>query len=816
MYGRFTEKAEKAISFSEESAMHLGHNYVGTEHLLLGLVKEGTGVASRVLQNQGITEEKVTKGIEDLIGRGEETGEQPLGFTPRTKRVLELSFKEARRLNHNYIGTEHLLLGIMKEGESVAVRILMDLGVDPQKLVAEIVKILTEEAPGATGEPKSHSSYSSTPTLNQFGRDLTDMAREDKFDPVIGRDKEIERVIQILSRRTKNNPCLIGEPGVGKTAIAEGLAQKITEGNIPEILKDKRVVTLDLSSMVAGAKYRGEFEERLKKALDEIRKAGNVILFIDEMHTIIGAGAAEGAIDASNILKPSLARGEIQVIGATTLDEYRKHVEKDAALERRFQPITIGEPSVEEAIEILKGVRDKYEAHHRVKITDEALTAAAKLSDRYISDRFLPDKAIDLIDEAASKVRLKSFTAPPDLKKLEEQVEKLRKEKEDSIRSQEFEKAAGIRDEEQKLKNELDKAKNDWYQKNQTRTDTVTEEHIAEVVGSWTGVPVSKLAEEETERLKKMEDVLHMRVIGQNEAVVAVSKAIRRGRVGLKDPKRPVGSFIFLGPTGVGKTELCKALAEALFGDENAMIRIDMSEYMEKHSVSRLVGSPPGYVGYEEGGQLTEKVRRKQYSVILFDEIEKAHPDVFNILLQILEDGRLTDSQGRTVDFRNTVIIMTSNVGARLITEPKRLGFASAADEKAKNYEDMKSNVMGELKRTFRPEFLNRVDEIIVFHPLSEEHMKKIVTLMIDGLVKRLKQNDIALEVSDQALEYLAKKGFDQVYGARPLRRSIQSMVEDRLAEDMLEGKVKSGDNVVVELKDDGLVLSKKGIKIEK
>lgn len=810
MYGRFTEKAEKAIAYSQESAMQLGHNYVGTEHLLLGLVREGSGVAARVLLNQGISEDKVLKEIEELIGKGEETGEQPLGFTPRTKRVLELSFREARRMGHNYIGTEHLLLGIMKEGESVAVRILIDLGVDPQKLLGEIVKILSEEAPGATGEPRNNTSYSNTPTLNQFGRDLTDMAREGKFDPVIGREREIERVIQILSRRTKNNPCLIGEPGVGKTAIAEGLAQKIVEGNIPEMLKEKRVVTLDLSSMVAGAKYRGEFEERLKKAVEELRKAGNVILFIDEMHTIIGAGAAEGAIDASNILKPSLARGEIQVIGATTLNEYRKHVEKDAALERRFQPITVGEPTKEEAIDILKGVRDKYEAHHRVKITDDALDAAVKLSDRYITDRFLPDKAIDLIDEAASRVRLKSFTAPPDLKKLEEQVEKLRKEKEDSIRCQEFEKAARIRDEEQNIKNELDKVKNEWHQKNQTKTDTVTEDEIAEIVASWTGIPVKKLAEEESERLKNMESVLHMRVIGQNEAVKAISKAIRRGRVGLKDPKRPVGSFIFLGPTGVGKTELCKALAEALFGDENAMIRIDMSEYMEKHSVSRMVGSPPGYVGYEEGGQLSEKIRRKPYSVLLFDEIEKAHPDVFNILLQILEDGRLTDSQGRVVDFRNTVIIMTSNVGARLITEPKRLGFAIANDEKSKNYEEMKNNVMGELKRTFRPEFLNRVDEIIVFHPLDEEHIKQIVGLMIATLTKRLKQSAITLEVSEEAKAFLAKKGFDQVYGARPLRRSIQSMVEDRLAEEMLDGNVKAGDKVIIEYKEDGLVLSKK------
>lgn len=805
MFNRFTEKAEKALNFAQEGAMALGHNYVGTEHLLLGLVREGTGIAARVLHSQGVTEDKLLKEVEELIGKGETTGQQPLGFTPRTKRVIELSFKEARKVGHNYIGTEHLLLGIMKEGESVAVRMLMDLGVDPQKLLGEIVRLLNEDAPGVTGMPKSGAGYTNTPVLNQYSRDLTEMAREGKHDPVIGRDREIERVIQILSRRTKNNPCLIGEPGVGKTAIAEGLAQKIVEGNIPEILKDKRVVTLDLSSMIAGAKYRGEFEERLKKAMDEIRKAGNIILFIDEMHTIIGAGAAEGAIDASNILKPSLARGEIQVIGATTLDEYRKHVEKDAALERRFQPITVGEPTKEETLEILKGLRDKYEAHHRVKIADEALEAAVKLSDRYITDRFLPDKAIDLIDEAASRVRLKAFTAPPDMKKLEEQVERLRKEKEDAIRNQEFEKAAGIRDEEQKLKNELERVKDSWQQKNQTKTDTVLEDDIAEIVASWTGIPVKRLAEEESERLMKMEEVLHARVIGQDEAVKAVSKAIRRGRVGLKDPKRPVGSFIFLGPTGVGKTELTKTLAEALFGDEKAMVRLDMSEYMEKHSVSRLVGSPPGYVGYDEGGQLTEKVRRKPYSVILFDEVEKAHPDVFNILLQILEDGRLTDSHGRTVDFRNTVVIMTSNVGARMITEPKRMGFSTAADEKARTYEDMKNNIMGELKHTFRPEFLNRVDEVIVFHPLDEDHINKIVGLMLDNLVKRLRQNSITLEYTEDVKDYLARKGFDQTYGARPLRRAIQSMVEDRLAEEMLEGKVKTGDRVLIELKDDNL-----------
>lgn len=803
MYGRFTEKAEKAINLSQHSAMELGHSYVGTEHLLLGLVREGTGIASRVLQSQGVSEEKILKEIDELIGKGDSKG-QPLDFTPRTKRVLELALREARKLGHNYIGTEHLLLGIMREGESVAVRILMDIGIDPQKLLNDIVKMLSEEAPGSAGEPRKASGNSNTPTLNQFGRDLTEMAREAKFDPIVGRDKEIERVIQILSRRTKNNPCLIGEPGVGKTAIAEGLAQKIVEGNIPELLKDKRVVTLDLSSMVAGAKYRGEFEERLKKAMEEVRKAGNVILFIDEMHTIIGAGAAEGAIDASNILKPALSRGEIQVIGATTINEYHKHVEKDAALERRFQPITVDEPTKEEAIEILKGIRDKYEAHHSVKITDGALEAAVKLSDRYITDRYLPDKAIDLIDEAASRVRLKAFTAPPDVKKLEEQIEKLAKEKEDAIRTQEFEKAARIRDQEQKLKSEHEKIKGDWYQKNQTRTDVVTEDEIADIVASWTGIPVKRLAEEESERLVKLEDELHKRVIGQDEAVKAVSKAIRRGRVGLKDPKRPVGSFIFLGPTGVGKTELSKALAEAMFGNENTMIRIDMSEYMEKFAVSRLIGSPPGYIGYEEGGQLTEKVRRKPYSVLLFDEIEKAHPDVFNILLQILEDGRLTDSKGRLVDFRNTVIIMTSNVGGRMITEPKRLGFI-VSDDKAKNYEDMKSNVMGELKKAFRPEFLNRVDDIIVFHPLDEENIKNIVRIMLDVLAKRLEQNSIALQVDNNVVGYIAKKGFDPVFGARPLRRSIQSMIEDKLAEKMLEGSIKTGDSVRVELVEDKL-----------
>ncbi|MDO8686413.1 MAG: ATP-dependent Clp protease ATP-binding subunit [Clostridiales bacterium] len=832
MDGKFTEKAERALKIAQEVAMKLGHDYVGTEHLLLGLVAEGSGVAARVLQAQGVTPEKVIEEIEALIGKGPNTLTQTSGFTPRTKRVIELSIREAKGQGSNYIGTEHLLIGIMREGESVAVRILIDLGVDPQKLIADIIKLLRDNSAGqGTGQGMESADGNGmngaaggiyggaggaadgrsgggaginygvpTPTLNQFGHDLTQMAAEGKFDPIIGREKEIERVVQILCRRTKNNPCLIGEPGVGKTAIAEGLAQKIVDGSIPEILKGKRVVTLDLSSMVAGSKYRGEFEERLKKSLDEIKKAGNILLFIDEMHTIIGAGAAEGAIDAANILKPSLSRGEIQVIGATTIDEYRKHIEKDAGLERRFQPIIVGEPSKEETIEILKGLRDKYEAHHRVKITDAALLAAVKFSDRYITDRFLPDKAIDLIDEAASRIRVRSFTAPQDLKSLEEQLDKLGKEKEEAINLQEFEKAATIRDKEQNLKADLEKTRNEWKQQNQIQAGIVDEDEIAGIVASWTGIPVQRLTEDEQERLKNMEVVLHKRVIGQDEAVKAVSKAIRRGRVGLKDPRRPTGSFIFLGPTGVGKTELCKALAEAIFGDENAMIRIDMSEYMEKFTVSRLVGSPPGYVGYEEGGQLTEKVRRKPYSVILFDEIEKAHPDVFNILLQILEDGHLTDSKGRTVDFRNAVIIMTSNVGARMITEPKKLGFMTAEVNKAKDYQDMKTNIIGELKKTFRPEFLNRVDEVIVFHPLDEEQIRQIVALMIDSLAKRLAQNNIKIEALPEVVSHLAAKGFDPVYGARPLRRAIQGLIEDRLAEEMLEGRVKAGDHVVLGL----------------
>jgi len=804
IYGRFTQRAAQALNLAKECSGSLGHNYIGTEHILWGLVKEGGGIAANVLVSNGVTADRVMEKILSIVGKGD--GSLPLtGYTPRTKRVLELAYAETRRMGQNFIGTEHIMLAILREGESVAVRILMELGVDINKLYDNLVTMLQEDTPAAVAASKPRAEEVQTPTLDQFGRDLTVMAREGKIDPVIGRDKEIERIIQILSRRTKNNPCLIGEPGVGKTAICEGLAQKIIEGNVPEILKGKRVVALDLSSMVAGAKYRGEFEERLKKSIEEIRQAGNVILFIDELHTIVGAGAAEGAIDASNILKPLLARGEIQVIGATTHDEYRKYIEKDAALERRFQPIQIGEPTQEEAIEIIKGIRDKYEAHHNVKITDKAIEAAVKLSSRYITDRFLPDKAIDLIDEAASKVRLKSFIAPPDLRELEEKIEQVHKMKEDAIINQEFEKAASLRDQENALKEQMNSLKEKWRMKNQTETQSVTEEEIAEIVSTWTGIPVSRLAQEETEKLKNLESILHKRVIGQEEAVKAVAKAIRRGRIGLKDPRRPVGSFIFLGPTGVGKTELSKALAEALFGDESHMIRLDMSEYMEKHTVSRLVGSPPGYIGYDEGGQLTEKVRRKPYSVVLFDEIEKAHPDVFNILLQILEDGRLTDSSGRLVDFRNTVIIMTSNIGARDIVEPKRLGFSAALENEAKDYEEMKKNVMSELKKTFRPEFLNRVDELIVFHPLTRENINDIAALMLNEVAKRLKNVNVTLTVDENVKEFLAEKGYDKVYGARPLRRTIQNLVEDRIAEEMLEGRIREGDTVRIVLKDDKL-----------
>lgn len=807
IYGRFTERAQKVILISQQEAASMNYPYVGTEHLLLGLIKEGGGIAAQVLKGLGVDSAKVVEKIEEYAGRGDDSFQgQVVDLTPRSKRVLELSYMEARRMNHNYVGTEHILLGLIREGEGIAAKVLKDLNVDLNKAREETLKMLSTQMPNSPG---TAAAKNDTPTLDQFGRDLTQTAREGKLDPVIGRIKEIERVIQVLSRRTKNNPVLIGEPGVGKTAIAEGLAQRIIEGEVPEILKDKRVVTLDLASMVAGAKYRGEFEDRLKKVMGELHQAGNVILFIDEMHTIIGAGAAEGAIDASNILKPALARGEIQAIGATTLDEYRKHVEKDPALERRFQPIMVGEPTVEETIGILRGLRDRYESHHRVKITDEAINAAANLSDRYISDRFLPDKAIDLIDEAASRVRIKSITAPPELKNLEEKINDIKKEKEEAISHQEFEKAAGLRDEEQKLRQDIADLKQSWEKERQKSAAVVDEEGIARIVSDWTGIPVTKLAEEETDRLLKLEEVLHQRVIGQEEAVKAVAKAVRRARVGLKDPKRPIGSFIFLGPTGVGKTELSRALAEALFGDEDAMIRIDMSEYMEKHSVSRLVGSPPGYVGYEEGGQLTEKVRRRPYSVILFDEIEKAHPDVFNILLQILEDGRLTDSKGRTVDFKNTVAIMTSNVGAHTIRRQRSLGFAGVADDNKKDeYQKMKDKIMEELRKTFRPEFLNRVDEIIVFHQLDEEHLVSIVDLMMKSLSARLHDIGIEIEVTEDAKKHIAKEGFDLTYGARPLRRAIQNMVEDQLSEEMLGGKVKEGDRVAIDVKDGKITIT--------
>ncbi|MFD0694323.1 ATP-dependent protease ATP-binding subunit ClpC [Paenibacillus sp. GCM10027628] len=805
MFGRFTERAQKVLSLAQEEAVRLGHNNIGTEHILLGLIREGEGIAAKALVALGLGLEKIQDEVESLIGRGQE---QPtnIAYTPRAKKVIELSMDEARKLGHTYVGTEHILLGLIREGEGVAARVLNNLGVSLNKARQQVLQLLGSSE---TVSPSHGSNQNvNTPTLDGLARDLTAFAKEGHLDPVIGRSKEIERVIQVLSRRTKNNPVLIGEPGVGKTAIAEGLAQKIINNEIPETLKDKRVMTLDMGSVVAGTKYRGEFEDRLKKIMDEIRQAGNIVLFIDELHTLIGAGGAEGAIDASNILKPALARGELQCIGATTLDEYRKYIEKDAALERRFQPITVDQPSPEEAIQILHGLRDRYEAHHRVKITDAAIEEAVKLSDRYITDRFLPDKAIDLIDEASSKVRLRSYTIPPSLKQLENKLEDIRKEKDAAVQSQEFEKAAGLRDTEQKLREELDTTKNDWKEK-QGRLDTeVTPEDIAQVVASWTGIPVSKLAEEETERLLKMEDILHERVIGQEEAVKAVSRAIRRARAGLKDPKRPMGSFIFLGPTGVGKTELARALAESLFGDDNAVIRIDMSEYMEKHSTSRLVGAPPGYVGYEEGGQLTEKVRRKPYSVVLLDEIEKAHPEVFNILLQVLEDGRLTDSKGRTVDFRNTLIIMTSNVGAEAIKKNSSLGFTAAQDA-GRDYSNMKDKVMGELKKSFRPEFLNRIDEIIVFHSLDEQHIARIVSLMADDLRKRLKEQEVDFALTEKAKLFLAKEGFDPTYGARPLRRAIQKHIEDRLSEELLKGNIAKGDSLTIDEKEGELVVLK-------
>ena len=815
----FTNRAKKAIDLANELAIELGHNYIGTEHILYGLVKEGSGVAARVLANQGIEPDMIIDKIVELVGN-EAPITETLGFTPRSKRVIETSFIEARKLGYNYIGTEHLLIGILREADSIAARILLELNTNIPRLYNEIIKVINEgedyTPDSDNGKGGKRGSYNQTPTLNQFGEDLTKKAEEGKLDPIIGRKEEIERVIQILSRRTKNNPCLIGEPGVGKTAAVEGLAEKIVSGDVPEILKGKRVVTMDISGMVAGSKYRGDFEERIKKALDEVKKAGDVILFIDEIHTIVGAGAAEGAIDAANILKPLLARGEIQLIGATTLNEYRKYIEKDAALERRFSPVTVNEPSEKDTVKILKGLRDKYEAHHGVKITDEAIDAAVKMSVRYINDRFLPDKAIDLIDEAASRAKLKSYTEPDSLKKLQEEIEEVENDKEEAVRSQKFEKAASLRDKQKELKEKYEKEQKKWQNKNNKSVINITEENIAEVIASWTGIPAKKITEDENERLKNLEKTLHERVIGQDEAVEAVAKAIRRGRVGLKDPKRPIGSFLFLGPTGVGKTELSKALAESLFGDENAMIRIDMSEYMEPHSVSKLIGSPPGYVGFDEGGQLTEKIRRKPYSVILFDEIEKAHPDVMNMLLQILEDGRLTDSQGRTVNFKNTVIIMTSNIGARLITDKKTLGFTKIEDgdkekEEAakKDYEETKKEVMEALKKELRPEFINRIDEIIVFHKLTDNEIGKIIDIMLKEVSNRLAAQKIKIELEPEVKELIASKGIDKNFGARPLRRTIQSVLEDRLAEEILDGNLKKNKVNKIGVKDGKVVIEK-------
>ncbi len=799
---KFTERGQRALLAAQQEAARLGRTYVGTEHLLLGVLTEPGG-AVPVLK--GITLESARNEIIQILGMGDESVEgKQMTLTPRTKKVLEQSTREARELKQNYVSTEHILLALMREREGVAAHVLIKMGLDLSKARDELLHILT----GTDEETAPQDSQGAdTPTLNQFSHDLTALAKGGELDPVVGRASEIERIVQILSRRRKNNPVLIGEPGVGKSAIVEGLSQLIVEGNIPEILRGKRVVSLDLASMLAGAKYRGEFEERLKNAMGEIKKAGNVILFIDELHTICGAGASEGAIDAANILKPALARGEMQCIGATTLNEYHKHIEKDAALERRFQPVNVGEPTREESVEILKGLRDRYEAHHRVRITDEAITAAVYLSDRYISDRCLPDKAIDLIDEAASRVRIKAFTAPPDMKAQQAKLDALNKETEEAVAHEDFEKAAHLRDRKKELQNEMSRRRSEWEHSRNSKVEIVGEEEVAQIVGAWTGIPVSRITEDESSRLINLESILHERVIGQEEAVKSVARAIRRARAGLKDPNRPIGSFIFLGPTGVGKTELCKALAEALFGDEDSMIRVDMSEYMEKHSVSRMIGSPPGYVGYDEGGQLTEKVRRKPYSVILLDEVEKAHPDVFNILLQILEDGRLTDGQGRVVDFKNTVIVMTSNAGAHTLRKQRSMGFGGTENGE-KTYESMKENIMGEVKNIFRPEFLNRVDEIIVFHALEQAEIDEIARLLLKQVCDRLSERGIMLDVDESALGLISSSGTDIQYGARPLRRAIQRMVEDALSEEILLGKIRLGDHVRVTREGDKLAFT--------
>ncbi|MBX6771779.1 MAG: ATP-dependent Clp protease ATP-binding subunit [Chloroflexi bacterium] len=806
-FDKFTERARKVLTLAQEEAQRFNHNYIGTEHLLLGLVREGDGVAAKVLANMGVELNKVRSAVEFIIGRGDRMVMGEIGLTPRAKKVIELAVDEARRLNHHYIGTEHLLLGLVREGEGIAAGVLESLGVSLDKVRAQVIHVLSQSSTYSQHESRQATR---TPTIDQMGIDLTAAARAGKLDPVIGRQKEIERVVQILSRRTKNNPALIGEPGVGKTAIVEGLAQRIVNGDVPETLLGKRLLTLDIGALVAGTKYRGEFEERLKKIIEEIRTAGNCVMFIDELHTLVGAGAAEGAVDAANILKPSLARGELQCIGATTLDEYRKYIERDAALERRFQPVYVSEPTVEETIEILRGIKDRYEAHHRLEITDGALKAAAELAARYITDRFLPDKAIDLVDEAASRVRLQRSAAPPSLKEALRGLEAVQHEKESAITSQQYELAAELRDREVKLREKIDKLEAGWHDELGSERPKVTEEHIAEVVSMWTGIPVTRIAMEESQRLLQMEEQLHKRVVGQDEAISTIAKAVRRARAGLKDPKRPIGSFIFLGPTGVGKTELARALAEFLFGSEDNMIRIDMSEFMERHSVARLVGAPPGYIGYEEGGQLTEAVRRKSYSVVLFDEIEKAHPEVFNMLLQIMDDGRLTDAKGRKVDFRNTIIVMTSNVGSDLLKRDTTLGFAVNKDEarsEEEAYQKLKEKVLSELKKTFRPEFLNRIDATVVFRSLNRAQIRQIVDLKLNRVRTQLAEQHMKLEVPDDAKDFLAEKGWDPQLGARPLLRAIQNLIEDPLAEGLLQGKFKEGDTIIARVNGDQLTL---------